>query len=625
MRRLILSMVALGLVVALWGVVTAAPVAGPAMDAVQQPQVDLWMSTESGGSPMVAFASGAQTLYAILEYNDLTNQSVHVTVIDDGSIVLLDDTRPYSGSGQQVFTLTGTDMFAAYQDKVAAHGQNMSDKIAEAVQYVQPGASVTETLQITPTVQAAVTEASSMKTALERVQQRFPVSPGVSELLGQAIAAVDDVIEAGQEATQAGRTLEEIRTRVNTMSARGADAVKSAQAARIDPPAGLSIPDTPACRTYVSNLYLGSRQVTSVEWIVGDPGPPHSVEVVASPSSIYATSVVVAPGYPVTHTTTVKATVMDAQCRPVPDVTVEFATSDPALGTVSPGTVTSSAYNSPQPGVAEATLTAGSEVGDGTVVITAAAGSAVGTEHVTLIGPVTSLAVRATQKYMTIFGEANRVVVDARDAHNWPVADGTEITFRVEPANLAAWTQETVVTHGGLASTYLNPLSMTGRVTVTVSADGVQSAPLALWIVGRAEDGELAVSADPSVVYTLSPLRFSQLTVQAWDGDVDGDGNPEPAGDGTRIRLEIDDPTLAGFQDGDPRCDYCAVVVPLSNGMATARLFAKEGAEGEAEISACLQGTTGCKPGGPFGTTMIQFVPEARNFIFLPLVIDPGR
>jgi len=303
---------------------------------------------------------------------------------------------------------------------------------------------------------------------------------------------------------------------------------------------------------------------------------------------------------------------------------VQFATHDPAMGTVSPASATTSAYDSAEPGVAEATLAAGSEVGDGIIVVTATAGSAVGTEYVTLIGPVASLAVRATQKYMTVFGEANRVVVDARDVHNWPAVDGTQVTFSAEPADLVGWSQETAITQDGLASTYLNPLSMTGRVTVTVSADGVQSEPLALWIVGRAEDGELTVSADPSVIYTLSPLRFSHVTVRVWDGDVDGDGNREPAGDGTNIRLEIDDPTLAGFQGGDARCDYCAVVVPLSNGVATARLFAKEGAEGEAEISACLQGTTGCKFGGPFETTMIRFVAEARNFIFLPLVMKPG-
>jgi hypothetical protein len=573
---------------------------------------------------MVAFASGMETVYAVLQYTDFNNQSVRVTIIDDGSIVLLDDERPYSDSGEQVFTLTGTDMFAAYQDKVAVHGQNMSDKIAEAVQYVQPGASVTDTLRITPTVQAAVTEASSMKMALERVRQRFPVSPDVSGLLEQAITAVDDVIQAGQEATEAGRTLEEIRARVNTMSARGAEAVNYAQQARIDPPLGLSIPDTPACRTYVSNLYVGSRQVTSVEWVVGDPGPPHSVEVVASPSSIYATSVVV-PGYPVTHTATVKAIVRDEQCRPVPDVTVEFATRDPAMGTVSPASATTSAYASEKPGVAETTLTAGSQVGDGTIVITATAGSAVGVEHVTLIGPVANLDVRTTQKYMTIFGEANRVVVDARDAHNWPVVDGTEVTFSVEPADLAGWSQETAITRGGLASAYLSPLSTTGRVTVTVSANGVQSEPIPLWIVDRAENGELSVAAAPSEIYTLSPLRFSQVTVQVWDGDVDGDGEREPAGDGTRIRLEIDDPSLGGFQDGDPDCGYCYVIVHLSNGVATARLFAKEEAEGEAEIWACLQGTTGCKPVGPFETTMVSFIPEERNFIFLPLVIRSSR
>lgn len=612
MRRVTFSMITVVLlVVAVWGVVVATSESGPGgfhtflplirRDAPStEPRVNLWMSTGPQGSPMVSFPSGTKTLYAVLEYSNLPNQSVRVNVTDDGNIVLLDDERTYSGSGQREFQITGSGILAAYQDAIQEHGQGMTNKIAEAQQYVRPGATVTETLAITPTIQAAVTEADLMKSALERVRDRFTQPPERTALLNSAVSALEAVITAGKEATQADRTLDEMRDRVNTMSAQGAQAVEAANQARYDPPAGLNIPETPSCRSNVSNLYLGSRLAATVEWLVGNAGSPHQVEVVASPSSVYATSVEV-PGMPVTHTATIKATVKDIRCRPVPGVVVNFVTNNPAMGTLLRNSATTLPISTAHPGLAQTTLIAGNELGNGTIIITATAGSAVGSEHVTLVGPAAGLQVRVSRKYMAAAGEANLVVADVRDTNNWPVVDGTPVTFSVDPTTFGIWSAPTTRTSRGLASSYLNPGLNRGRATVQASVGGLQSEPVEVWIVGPADT--ITITAEPATINITLPSAFSTITAHA----LDDEGNPAP--DGTMLRFEIDNPSLGGFEGGDPARNYGLVDVPLSVGVATAKLFAK-GQVGEAEIQVCVldRARNRCQLGGPVEFTTVQFV-----------------
>jgi len=181
--------------------------------------------------------------------------------------------------------------------------------------------------------------------------------------------------------------------------------------------------------------------------------------------------------------------------------------------------------------VAIRTLTAGSALGEGTIVVTATTGSAVGTEHVTLVGPAASLQVRVSRKYMAAAGEANMVVADVRDAHNWPVVDGTLVTFRVDPATFGIWSAPTTRTSRGVASSYLNPGLNRGRATVQASVDGMQSEPVEVWIVGPADT--ITMTAEPATININLPSAFSMITAHA----LDDEGNPAP--DGTILRFEL--------------------------------------------------------------------------------------
>jgi len=287
------------------------------------------------------------------------------------------------------------------------------------------------------------------------------------------------------------------------------------------------------------------------------------------------------------------------------------------MGTLSPDSATTSAISTAQPGLAQTTLTAGNELGDGTIIVTATAGSAVGSEHVTLIGPAANLQVRASNKYMAEGGAANLVVVDVRDPHNWPVVDGTPVSLSIDPAGFGLWSETTPRTSRGIASSYLNPGRTRGLATIRASVDGVQSEPVEVRIVGPAD--VITMTAEPASINVNLPSAFSTITAHV----LDDEGYPAP--DGTIIRLTIEDVRLGGFEGGDPNRNYGLIDVPLRDGVVTAKLFAK-GPVGTTSIEACVRARTGdrCQPGGPLAEPItVQFV-STRSYIYLPLVVK-GR
>ena len=546
MRRTTLVPIAIALAV---GILLSGAVAArsPSL-ARQQPMVDLWMSDAPDGPVRLNFLPATTTAYIVVSYTDASETEYRIEVLDDSGGLVFQTSKTYNGTGTDSTLLTGDDIFEKYKDRVGENGTVMTEAIADA----QTEVGEENRMEALRHITSAKLAAGAMGAAIEQIR-RYTIPPEADSYFQQAL---DDLALVESEADAAIAALNEsppnfveAQNQVNAMDAHATEAVSHATSGvdALGDGGGRPFLETRPCApntTKIVDVATGSA-ADSESWSVGTPGPPAFMfpgpkamdpgkagEIAASPSTIYA-STVTTPG--AVHSADVLAMVTDDHCIPVEDdIQVSFSTSD---GTVSPETALT------DNGVVTTTLTAGDQAG--TVTVSATAGAASGSVPVTVIGPSENVWVRTSYKNIAIGGENVTVQAEVRDQNWHPVADGTVVTFSLEPPSLGEWSSTTTTTDNGWATTELIPGDTKGEATVRATADGAFD-ETEVRFVGPVHS--MTVTATPTEVFVFGPAPFTKIEVQAQDAD----GNPAP--EGTVVHLSLD-PIMGIFRSTEVTLD----------------------------------------------------------------------
>jgi len=181
-------------------------------------------------------------------------------------------------------------------------------------------------------------------------------------------------------------------------------------------------------------------------------GPPYTVTATAVPTTTHCGL-----------TSTITATVEDKHKNPVVNGTVvTFSTS---LGSLGSSKITK--YTSG--GIATATLT--SDI-SGTATITVTSDSISDTASVTFwVGPPYTVAVEAHPTRIFADGvSTSAITATVRDAYDYPVLNGTVVTFTTSLGSLGSSTV-TKTTSSGVATATLTSITTTGTATIIATSD----------------------------------------------------------------------------------------------------------------------------------------------------------
>jgi len=185
------------------------------------------------------------------------------------------------------------------------------------------------------------------------------------------------------------------------------------------------------------------------------PGEPYTVTVTAVPTSTHCGLL-----------STITATVTDRHGNPVEDGTeVTFHTS---LGSLNGDTVTKPTSN----GIATATLTSEAP---GTAIVTAVADSIFDTTAVTFwVGPPFTVTVEAYPTRIFADGVSTSIITAmVKDAYDYPVEDGTVVTFTTSLGGFPIVQSITTTTTSGVATATLASTTITGTATIVATADSI--------------------------------------------------------------------------------------------------------------------------------------------------------
>jgi hypothetical protein len=600
MRRIVFVPIALSLVL---GTLLSGAVAARSPLLAQQPQpmVDLWMSDAPDGPVRLNFLPATTTAYIVVRYTNTSETEYRIEVLDDSGGLVFQASRTYTGSDTDPIPLTGDDIFQAYQDRVEENETTMVEAVADA-QTELAKANPSRTLALSY-VTSAKLAAAAMEVAIARIRS-YDIPSEADTHFQEALTHLDLVVEEADAAlaalNQSPPDFAEARSRVDAMDDHATQAVDHATEGleALDDGGGKPFLETRSCApntTKIVDVATGSA-ADSESWSVGTPGQPFYMfpgpkaidlgkagEITASPSTIYASTVDAAGAV---HSATIRAMVTDLNCIPVVDDTeVQFYSSNEASGTVSPEAATT--VN----GVVTTTLTAGAQIDEGTVTVSATANSAFGWVPVTIIGPPDNVWVRTSYTNIAIGGQEVTIQAEVWDENRNPVADGTEVTFSLEPPGLGSWSEPITTTIKGWATADLTSGDTKGAATVRATTDGV-SGTAEVRFVGPVHS--LTVTADPVAVFIFGASPFTEIEVQAQDED----GYPAP--EGTVVRFSLDRPDLGTFSRTE---------VPLDDeGLATTRLDAS-GEIGLATVTAQADSVS--------ANTKVKF----RGFeVYLPLL-----
>jgi hypothetical protein len=532
-----------------------------------QPMVDLWMSDAPNGPVRLNFLPATTTAYIVVRYTNASETEYRIEVLDDSGGLVFQVSRTYTGSATDSILLTGDDIFQAYQDRVEENETIMMEAIADAqTELAKTNPSRTLALSY---VTSAKLAAGATEVAIQRIQS-YDIPSEADHDFQEALTHLDLAVEEADAAiealNQSSPDFTEAKSRVDAMDGHATEAVDYATEGleALDDGSEKPFLATRSCApntTKIVDVATGSA-ADSESWSVGTPGQPAYMfpgpkaidrdkagPIAASPSTIYASTVDVAGAV---HSAVIQAMVTDDHCIPVVDDTeVQFYSSNEASGTVSPGVDTT--VN----GVVTTTLTAGAQIDEGTVTVSAMANSAFGWVPVTIIGPPDNVWVRTAYTNIAIGGQEVIVQAEVWDENRNPVADGTEVTFSLEPSGLGSWSPPTATTVNGWATTELIPGDTKGAATVRATADGV-SGTAEVRFVGPVHS--LTVTADPAAVFIFGASPFTEIEVQARDSD----GYPAP--EGTVVRFSLVPPYLGTFSSTEVSLD--------DEGLATTRLDA---------------------------------------------------
>ncbi len=643
MRVAAFATLALGLVLAALWLALGAP--APAL-AVGPSQVDdVTIRMVRNGQPESVFPSDTKTVNGVVTYNIRGNDNTPIarrttiSVLDPVGLEVYSETfqtdTSYVGSATKSFSVSGDQMMTVYRTIAASQSQTAQS----SAQAIAPATTSVTNAMLT-SVSAVQYAATQARLATERMQTFSEVPNATKTLLAQAssdlqtaINRADAIVSAGA-CNPAGQDCSSKVTSFNQNLQTIQQKTQSAQTAitqalsQISGLSNLSVPLTNQClynaqnqpvqQTYTSVVLQVVPPSTTAtrrdtwEWQVGDPSAfAQSAILTAAPSTIYTQDVTIVP----THTSQIRATVLDPQCLPVLDgVNVNFATT---LGTLTPTSTTTSSSGGLH-GLASTTLQAGNQAGNAVVTVTGLSANQTAAQ-VAIVGPARTITFQTGSGQQTSLiiqrGAQTQIEVRVVDVNNNPVADGTVVQFSVTNG-AGTFNPPSVTVFDGIARTMFTAGSNSANATITAQVPGTTAqALLQITIAGDPANIQLRVQDTYSTTLYLntsdqSPYTFVEAVVK------DAQGNP--VADGTMVEFILD---AAGKAVWDHPTDSQGIVTqaPTTGGVARAKLTATPGgANTTVGVIARVVGTNIIVP--PFNALQITIkAPKAYN-IYLPAI-----
>ncbi|MFN8484072.1 MAG: hypothetical protein U0768_13635 [Anaerolineae bacterium] len=606
MRVAAFAALTLGLVLAALWLALGAPASALAVGPAQTVDV-VKIRMVQGNQPESLFPRGTKVVNGVVEYNIRGNDNVPlarsttISVLDPVGLEVYSRTfqtsTSYTGSATEPFSVSGDQMMATYRTIATTQSQKAATD-ANAI----PAA--TDRIESTTlnSVSAVSAEATQAKLAADRILL-FPEIPSSTRpLLTQASADLAAAIGAGKAIVDAGActpggtqncstAVTTFNNNLQTMKDKTASAATAITTANgeLNGLSNLAVPAIEGCdknaqgqdipRTYTSVVLqvmtpgaTASRRDTW-EWQVGDASPiaAHAVTT-ALPSTIYTLDVTVAP----THTSQLRAVVLDVQCLPVPDgQNVTFATT---IGTLSPTSTTTSSADGLH-GLAFSSLQAGNVSGSAVVRVTGLIGSDA-PANVTIVGPATTLAFQIASKPLIIQRDAAKdLQVHVTDSKGNAVADGTLVQFTVTNS-AGTFSPTSAPTVNGNASTTFTAGSTGGNATITAQVPGTSAQDqLPVTIVGAPASISLSVSEGYSTTLYVNTNQPPYLPYTFVEATVKDDQN-NPVADGTPVNLNLLQANKAVWDQPSPGSNGLSTQVITSNGKAKAKLTAIQSGAG---------------------------------------------
>ena len=323
--------------------------------------------------------------------------------------------------------------------------------------------------------------------------------------------------------------------------------------------------------TLTSATILGSATVTATSGSVSDTttvnfvsGAVNTVTVLATPDNLSADG---------TSTSTITATVLDADSNPVSGETISF--------TAVSGTLSAASANTNVSGVATVTYTAPATVpGGGTDTVTGTSTNGkTGNDTINLVAAtVGSVTVTAGSTSIVADGSSSTVITaTVKDPSGNTIEDGTTVNFTTTAGTLSA---ASATTTNGVATVTLTSSTHLGTATVRATCGGVSNTVSVAFVSDV--PNQVTVSATPS---NLTADGTSTSTIRV----VVLDANDNPVADGTQLTFSVDYGTLSNLSatttDGVATITYTAPSAVPAGDRATVTATTVNGVSGNAAIT----------------------------------------
>ncbi|MFQ5857917.1 MAG: hypothetical protein ACE5LU_20115 [Anaerolineae bacterium] len=567
--------------------------AAPNLQQFEALDIEVWLSRAESTEPVRRLDPGTSNAQIVVQSNlrDTDPKNFRVELFDANGIrVFKSDvleppnalpTGPYTAPPIEI---TGKVVFQAYTTHIESAKTVLANEVGQAVSEAER--DTPSARPVRDRIQDALAAEDNLRNGVERLRAFDLSSDGdadaafsatqtalgtVNDRLNEALDLLNaDTInwDGVRAKLQAAKTaVDDAVAQINT----GLGAVNR-EAERSFPPTGVS----ERCNQNTVQLRVAGSGAPSDDfwWTVGTPGAPARVanpeeptssgSLRAQPAQIYSTLVDVAGAR---HNTNIQALVLDALCLPVPGVVVNFSTPADSIVTVQSPQVTTDAN-----GLAEVTLNATDELGDGTATVNAEADSATASIGVTVIGPpdrINLLLGGSEFHRVPNYGVLSTVQVSAtlEDANGNNVADGTPVRFTINPPDHTFFDSGQVTTARGQASAPLVFGSATGFYTIGAESGDASNSQV-IQVVGNPDQIEIEVEPDVITVNTPSvDERSSKVTVTVRDSE----GRPAP--DSTLVAFEFVDDEDADWAYFTLRPDNSGrYTTPITDGKASTNL-----------------------------------------------------
>ncbi len=291
--------------------------------------------------------------------------------------------------------------------------------------------------------------------------------------------------------------------------------------------------------TLTSPTLLGTATITATVGGVNDTttvnfvaGPVASVGVTANPSNLTADGA---------STSTIQATVTDANANPVANESITFSAVS--------GNLTEASATTNANGIATVTYTApGTVPAGGTDTVTATStNNTTGNVTITIIAAsVGTVTVTAGSASIVADGASSTIIrAEVKDTNGNNIADGTTVDFVTTAGILSAGSATTT---NGVASLTLTSGTNLATATIRATAGGVSNTTTVNFVAGPA--AQVVVRANPS---NLTADGTSQSTIHVTVLD----GNDNPVADGEVLTFNANDGQMS------------SITATTSGGMAT--------------------------------------------------------